>query len=84
MTYSLKIKASAAKALAKIAKPDRLRLIEVIDILKTSPFRGSALKGEHKGLRRVRVGSYRVIYEVLDEELVVLVVRDGYRREVYR
>ena len=84
MTYSLKIKASAAKALAKIAKPDRQHLIEAIDVLKTNPFQGNALKGEHTGLRRVRVGSYRVIYEVLDEELIVLVVCVGHRREVYR
>ena len=84
MIYSLKIKASAAKSLGKIAKPDRLRLIEAIDTLKTKPLLGTALKGEHMGLRRIRVGNYRVVYEVLDEELIILVVRVGHRPEVYR
>lgn len=84
MSYSLRIKKSAAKALTKIAKPDRLRLIEAIDRLRSEPHAGGVLKGEFSGLRRLRVGDYRVVYEVIDEELVVLVVRVGHRRAVYR
>ena len=83
MTYSLQIKRSAAKALAKITKTDRIRLVEAIDRLREEPNAGGVLKGEFAGLRRLRVGSYRIIYEVIDEQLVVLVIRVGYRREVY-
>ena len=84
MTYSLQIKRSAAKALAKITKTDRIRLVEAIDRLREEPNAGGVLKGEFAGLRRLRVGSYRIIYEVIDEQLVVLVIRVGHRREVYR
>ncbi len=84
MIYSVKIKASAAKALAKVRVADRLRLVEAIDLLANSPHAGSALKGEFAGLRRIRVGDYRIIYEVVDGELLVLVVRLGHRREIYR
>jgi mRNA interferase RelE/StbE len=42
------------------------------------------LKGEYSGLRRIRIGSYRVVYEAHDEQLTVLVIRIGHRREVYR
>jgi mRNA interferase RelE/StbE len=42
------------------------------------------LKGEFSGLRRIRIGNYRVAYEVHDQELVVLVIRIGHRRGVYR
>ena len=84
MSYSVRIKASAAKSLAAIQKPERLRLIETIDKLANDPHAGSALKGEFKGLRRIRVGDYRVIYEVLNNELVILVVKIGHRRDVYR
>ena len=84
MTYSLRIKKSAAKALAKITKPDRLRLIEAIDRLRDEPHAGGVLKGEFSGLRRLRVGDYRIVYEVIDAELVVLVIRVGHRREVSR
>ncbi len=84
MTYSLQIKKSAAKALQKIEKNDRIRLIENIDRLRNEPNAGGVLKGEFAGLRRLRVGNYRIIYEVIDERLVILVIRIGHRRDVYR
>jgi mRNA interferase RelE/StbE len=84
MTFSISIKQSAAKALEKIPKDDRLRVISAIDQLKTNPTAGGVLKGEFAGLRRIRIGSYRVVYEVQDQKLVVLVIRIGHRREVYR
>ncbi len=84
MTYTVRIKASAERSLARVAKDDRGRIVEAIDRLAHEPAAGAALKGEFAGLRRLRVGSYRVVYEVAHEELVVLVVRVGHRREVYR
>ena len=84
MRCSLRIKRSAAKALAAIPKRERQRLIDAIDQLCEIPAAGSALKGEFEGLRRLRVGAYRVVYEWQRDELVVLVIRIGHRREVYR
>lgn len=84
MTYSVSIKQSAAKSLEKIPKSDRLRIIDAIDQLRTNPGAGSVLKGELSGLRRIRVGFYRVVYEVQDACLTILVVRVGHRREIYR
>jgi mRNA interferase RelE/StbE len=84
MRCSLRIKRTAAKALAAIPKPERERLIAAIDRLCHTPAAGSALKGEYEGLRRLRVGRYRVVYEWQRRELVVLVIRIGHRREVYR
>lgn len=75
MNYSIKIKSSAKKSLLKIAKLQRLRLIEQIDTLVDNPFKGTQLKGDLTGLRRIRVGQYRVMYEVLNDELIILVVR---------
>ncbi|MFZ5532946.1 MAG: type II toxin-antitoxin system RelE family toxin [Pseudomonadota bacterium] len=84
MTYAVRIKRSAAKALEAIARADRQRLIEAIDRLADNPAAGSVLKGELSGLRRVRVGDHRIVYEVHDDQLVVLVVRIGHRRDIYR
>ena len=84
MSFSIRIKGSAAKELERIAKADRARLVEAIDRLSENPFLGSALKGELRGLRRLRIGDYRVLYEVQHGELIVLVVRVAHRREVYR
>ena len=84
MQWSVKIKQSALKELSGITKSDRLRIIAAIDDLGLNPYRGSALKGELKGLRRIRIGSYRVIYEIREAELIVLVVAAGHRRNIYR
>ena len=84
MRCSLRIKRSAAKALAAVPKLDRERIIGAIDLLCETPAAGAALKGEFEGLRRLRVGHYRVVYEWQRIDLVILVVRIGHRREVYR
>jgi mRNA interferase RelE/StbE len=82
--YCVKVKASAAKALKKIAIKDRERLIVAIDALSTNPAAGGVLKGEFSGLRRLRVGDYRIVYEINGSELIVLVIRIGHRQGVYR
>lgn len=84
MSYSVRIKDSAAKELARVPKDARERLVEAIDKLADQPLSGTLLKGGLRGLRRVRVGNYRIVYEVLDDELVVLVIRVAHRRESYR
>ncbi|MBW2262795.1 MAG: type II toxin-antitoxin system RelE/ParE family toxin [Deltaproteobacteria bacterium] len=84
MIYSLKIKGSAAKEIRRLSPEDRSRVVAAIDGLKEQPHLGTLLKGQLTGLRRLRVGCYRVIYEVQDDVLVVLVLRVGHRRDVYR
>ena len=84
MRYAIRIKESAARELQRIERSDRERLIAAIDRLAENPFAGNALKGELRGLRRIRVGDYRLIYEVGEQDLVVLVPRAAHRREAYR
>jgi mRNA interferase RelE/StbE len=84
VTYSVRIKASAAKQLARFDPGVRRLLVEQIDRLATNPHVGTVLKGELDGLRRVRVGPYRIVFEVRNRELIVLVVRVGHRSSVYR
>ena len=84
MSYSIRIKASAAKALRRIRAGDRERIIEAIDRLAVEPHAGGLLKGEFAGLRRLRVGDYRIVYEAIHEELTILVVRVAHRRDAYR
>ena len=84
MRYAIRIKASAARELQRIERPTRERLIAAIDRLAENPFAGRALKGELRGLRRIRVGDYRLLYEVRDGDLLVLVLHVAHRREAYR
>jgi len=84
VSYRVRIKRSAAKALAKIPPPARLRLVQAIDRLAVEPHAGGVLKGEFAGLRRIRLGGYRIIYEIYERELTVLVVRVAPRGSAYR
>ena len=59
-------------------------MAHAINRLGEHPLTGSALKGEHRGLRRLRAGDDRIVYEVLKGALVVLVIRVARRRDVYR
>lgn len=82
--YSLKIKQSALKELQKINKQERIRVIAAIEQLAENPHIGKLLKGEFSGLRRIRSGNYRVIYEINEGEVLVLVLRIAHRKQVYR
>ena len=84
MTFSIQIKQSAAKELKRVGDKDRMRIVTVIDRLAENPYIGTALKGDLRGLRRLRTGDHRILYEIRDDELVVLVIRISHRREVYR
>ncbi len=74
MNFSIKIKRSAVSDLERLEQADRTRIVEAIDRLADNPLLGSALKGEERGLRRLLVGDFRVIYEVQEDALVVLVI----------
>ncbi len=80
MNFSIRIKGSAAKELKRVARKDRTRIVAAIDRLAENPFLGNALKGGRRGLRRLRVGDYRVLYEVREDLLLVLVVSVSHRR----
>ena len=62
----------------------RMLVAEAINLLCDTQAAGSALKGEFEGLRRLRLGHYRVVYEWQRSELMILVVRIGHRLDVYR
>ncbi|KQR26053.1 type II toxin-antitoxin system RelE family toxin [Microbacterium sp. Leaf151] len=84
MTYRVEFTTAAARQIKKLPRPARDRVVEAIGGLRDDPRPTGAKKlvGEQSAWR-VRVGDYRVIYDVLDGELIVTVVRAGHRREVY-
>ncbi len=84
MAYKVVIQDSASKALRKLDKPVRERVAAAIDALADDPRPAGirAIVGE-PGALRIRVGDYRVLYEIEDDRLVVLVVKIGHRSTVY-
>lgn len=85
MPYSITYAPSAAKAIRKLDRPTARRLLDAIGALANEPRPSGCvqLKGGG-GELRIRVGDYRIVYDVQDDELLVLVLRVGHRREVYR
>jgi mRNA interferase RelE/StbE len=83
--YRVEFKPSAARQLEELDKGMRARVDRKIDELSENPRPAGAkkLKGASE-LWRVRAGDYRVVYSIHDDVLVVLVVKIGHRRDVYR
>lgn len=83
--YDVRIARRAVKAIERLERKDQQRVRAAIELLAEQPRPPGcvALTGED-GVYRVRVGSFRILYEVVDDELVVLVVRVGHRRSVHR
>ncbi|OGW60326.1 MAG: addiction module toxin RelE [Nitrospirae bacterium RBG_16_64_22] len=84
MSWAISWEKRALKELAKLDRQHRTRVVEAVEGLAKDPFQGTAIEGQWEGLRRLRVGSYRVIYALDRGQLLVLVLRVGHRREVYR
>jgi mRNA interferase RelE/StbE len=83
--YSVQFAPSAERDLAALDKPVQRRVAARIDALAVNPRPAGVtkLQGEANAWR-IRVGEYRVIYSIEDAQLVVLVIKIGHRREVYR
>jgi mRNA interferase RelE/StbE len=85
VTYRLILKPSVEKALAALPPQILKRVDAAIRSLAETPRPpGATVLHRQKGILRIRVGDYRVLYRVKTDRLVVLVVGLGHRREVYR
>ena len=87
MNYKVDYTKSAIKKLKALDKPVRSMVLNWIEknlIGCSNPRQhGKALVGNHSGKRRYRVGDYRIIADILDDKIVILVLNVGYRREIY-
>ena len=87
MNWVYRFDERALKELKKLGHSAQREIIAYLDARiagKADPRRfGKALKADLTGLWRYRVGDYRIICQIKDRELVVLVVAVGHRREVY-
>lgn len=83
-SYSILLTKSAAKELERVPTKDRQRIATRIGSLAENPrpIGVEKLSGDDK--YRIRQGNYRILYEIIDTDLIVTVVRIGDRREVYR
>ncbi len=83
MAYNIVYKNSVQRDLKKLSKAENRRILDQIEKeLSKNADTYPVLKGEFAGLRKYRVGDYRVIYAILGED--VLILRIGHRRDVYK
>jgi len=77
---------AAARDLARLDKPEARRVVARINWLVSNyaTIQPEALSGNLAGFYKLRVGDFRVIYEILDPEQTLLVHAIGHRREIYR
>jgi len=80
----IEITKRAKKDIAKLAALTKKRCAEAVRILAANPLRGEPLKGEFLGLRRYRVGDFRIIYEIDTKNDLLTIHSVMHRREVYR
>lgn len=83
-SYSIQIKRSAAKELEQIPEQSRRQIVKRIAALENNPRPAGVEKLTGEDLYRIRQGDYRVVYSIADNVLIVLVIRIGHRRDVYR
>ena len=88
MAWTVEVSDFAERQLRKLDRPVQKRLVDwLYDRLegcKDPRHFGEPLKGELDGLWRYRVGDYRILCEIRDNRLIVLVLAVGHRREIYR
>jgi mRNA interferase RelE/StbE len=86
VAYSIRFAPAALKALESLDREAQRRIVAKLEALASNPRPSNikVLKGGDDSIYRLRVGDYRVLYTIDDEELVVLVVAVGHRRDVYR
>jgi mRNA interferase RelE/StbE len=86
LVWKVELTDTARRTLKKLDKPAAKRITTYLHELglHTDPrTKGKALLGDFQGYWRYRVGDYRIVCEMKDEKVVVLVVRIGHRKEVY-
>ncbi len=83
-SFKLTVKQSVAKDLRRIPKQEVAKILKRIEALAEEPRPPGAEKLSGQQRYRIRQGVYRILYEIKERELVVVVIKVGDRRDVYR
>ena len=88
MQWTVRLSETALKTLEKVNKPEQLRIRqfikETLGNLDNPRSTGKALQGNLKGLWRYRVGDYRLVCKIYNNELIIMVLEIGHRKDIYK
>jgi len=82
--FTVRIERTPKKFIKGLQSSDRKRIDAALSLLATNPIPPLAKKLTDREAYRIRVGNYRILYEIHKNVLVVLVIDVGHRREIYR
>ena len=83
-SYSVEFKRSVEKDLKAVPKKDQIRILQRVAQLSEDPRPLGSKKISGQERYRIRQGNYRILYEIKDEKLIVVVVKIGNRRDICR
>ena len=85
MSYRIEVKKSAAKLLRKIPKADQKSIAAKINSLaENTPNPDTTKMKGNNPFHKVRVGNYRIVYEIHEDVLSILIVKIGHRKDIYK
>lgn len=84
MTWTLEFESKARKALLDLDAVTQRRILTKLARLRSNPRGLDAIKLAGSECWRVRIGDYRIIYDIQDSKLCILVIKVGHRRDIYR
>ena len=84
-SYRIEVSATAERQLKKIRREDKVRILRAISLLANEPRPDGCKKmSGYDDIYRIRIGNYRVIYEIDGKRIIIVILKIGRRREVYR
>lgn len=84
MTWTLEFESKARKALLELDTTTQRRILSKLAKLRDNPSGMDAIKLTGSECWRIRIGDFRVIYDIQDFRLCILVIKIGHRRDIYR
>ena len=84
-SYRVEVSATAERQIRRLARQDQMRVLRAVSALASEPRpRGCRKLRGYEDVFRIRVGALRVLYSVEDELVVVIVLKVGQRKDIYR
>ena len=84
-SYKVEVSATAERQLRRLARPEQIRVLRAVRGLAATPYpRGCRKLRGYEDVFRIRVGTFRVLYSVEAKRVLVIILKVGQRRDIYR
>ena len=84
MQYKIEVKRSVVKTLEKIPRQDQIKISQAIHLLSDNPRPPQCTKLVNSEYYRLRCGHYRIIYKIEDDVLIIIILKVGHRKDIYK